>query len=189
MKKIIKICFAFLATILAAVIYLSSFFSLFFSPWSPTRKRDIKRIIKALDIQPNDVIYDLGSGDGRVCIEIARRTSATVVGIEISFLLYILSHIRLFFSQLKGRVKFCWGNFYHRDISSANKVFIYLTKRTAANLSHKLFSQLRPGAIIVSYQYPISHFHYVKKIQRRRDEIPLYIYRCDPSSQKFSIQT
>lgn len=65
-----------------------------FAPWLPTRNRDIERIVRIMNIQKNDVCYELGSGDGRVSVYLAKESEASVIGIEVFPLLHAIAMLR-----------------------------------------------------------------------------------------------
>jgi len=167
-----------------AVVYVTAFIAVLSSPWVPSRKKDYKKIISAINPKKGEIVYDLGSGDGRLCMEIARRTKSTVVGVELSFIYYGISRLRVLLSGLGNRVKIRWGNFYRQSISDADKVFLYLTSRTATQLAHKLSRELKEGALVITYQYPIQGWNHMKKIQNNKNSSPIYLYRLDKKTQK-----
>ena len=119
-------------------------------PWIPTHR---KRIIKALELaqlRSGEILYDLGSGDGRVLIMAAREYGAQAVGIELSPAHCALAWLRILLSGLIGRVSIRWGNFYKAELSEADVVFAYLTPTHARKLKSHLESQLRPGARLIT---------------------------------------
>ncbi len=119
--------------------------------WSPTSVRIVDRMLEMAQIVSEDVVYDLGSGDGRIVVEAARKYQAKGVGIEVDPLRVIWSIINVYLMRLNGSVRIVWGNIFHQDISDATIVTLFLWQRTNQKLKKKLLSELKPGTRVVSY--------------------------------------
>ena len=100
-----------------------------------------------------DVVYDLGSGDGRIPITAAQRYGARGVGIEIDPILVRQANDRLARSGVGDRVRFVNEDLFDADISEATVVALFLLPRVNARLMPKLKRELRPGTRIVSHQF------------------------------------
>ncbi len=186
MKKIIKYILAILAGCIAAVFYASSFLALASSPWVPSRKKDLRRIYKAIDPKPNEKIYDLGSGDGRLLLYLAKKSQARIIGIELSFFYLIISKIKVYLNGLKERVLVRWGDFYREKMHDADKIFFYLTKRASQEIAQKLSQELKEGTKIITYHYPIEGWEHVRVIQNKKTDLPIFIYLFRKNIQKVS---
>ena len=131
---------------------------------------------------PTDVVYDLGSGDGRIIIEAARSYSAKAVGVEADPLRVLYSRLAVSLHSLKGRVRVVWGNFFHVDLSEATVVTLFLTQGTNQRLKAKLLSELKPGTRVVSYVWTFDGW-----APARRDEgneLALYVVpERDPKAE------
>ena len=119
--------------------------------WSPTSVRIVDRMLEMAEIVSGDIVYDLGSGDGRIVVEAARKYRAKGVGIEVDPLRVIWSIINVYIMRLNGSVRILWGNIFHQDISDATIVTLFLWQRTNQKLTKKLLSELKPGTRVVSY--------------------------------------
>jgi SAM-dependent methyltransferase len=119
--------------------------------WSPTSVRIVDRMLEMAEIVSGDIVYDLGSGDGRIVVEAARKYRAKGVGIEVDPLRVIWSIINVYIMRLNGSVRIVWGNIFHQDISDATIVTLFLWQRTNQKLTKKLLSELKPGTRVVSY--------------------------------------
>jgi SAM-dependent methyltransferase len=106
-------------------------------------------------VTATDVVYDLGSGDGRIPITAAQRYGARGVGIEIDPLLVRQANDRLAKSGVADRVRFLNEDLFEADISEATVVTLFLMPRVNARLLPKLKRELRPGTRIVSHQYDL----------------------------------
>lgn len=154
------------------VIVLSVFFTTFFgSSWAPTPKRIINKVIKETKPKRGQKFYDIGSGDGRLVIEVARKTQADVIGIEIDFLKWILSTIKIKMNHLNNaRVRRC--SFFAADIKDADIVFFYLTPKTIDKLQAKL-KNLKKACVVVSYRFKCKDLRLIKELKKEK----VYIYR------------
>jgi SAM-dependent methyltransferase len=119
--------------------------------WSPTSVSVVDKMLEMAKVDSNDVVYDLGSGDGRIVAEAARRYHARAVGVEVDPLRVIWSWIAIRVMGLNNRVKIVWGNIFHQDIGDATVVTLFLWQRTNRMLKKKLLEELKPGTRVVSY--------------------------------------
>jgi SAM-dependent methyltransferase len=102
-------------------------------------------------VNSNDIVFDLGSGDGRIPIMAAKEFGARGVGVEIDPELVARAQANARAAGVAGRVEFRHGNMYAADIRSATVVTLFLHPKPNLKLRPKLQSELRPGARIVSY--------------------------------------
>jgi len=120
-----------------------------------------------------DVVYDLGSGDGRIPITAAQRYGARGVGIEIDSTLVRESNSRLAQSGVVDRVRFVNQDLFETDLSEATVVTVFLLPRVLDRLLPKLRRELKPGTRLVSHQY---HFGDEWPPDETRDVYGLTIY-------------
>lgn len=128
------------------------------SPWSPwwrTSDETIRKAFKLAGLKSSDVVYDLGSGDGRSLIIAAKEFGARAVGIEIDPLRFYFSKILVMFNNLSDKVDVRKENFLKSNFSDATVIFVYLVPKALARLRPKFLSELRPGTRIVSIKYKI----------------------------------
>ncbi len=150
------------------------------SPWLPVLKRDIPRVLKIADIKTDDVVYDLGSGDGRIVIAVANNSDAQIiVGYEISFLLYLWSRLRLWFLGLRKRVEIRGVDFLSRDLGQASLVFCFLTPKAMKKLAPKFKKELRPGTRVISYTFSLPGWEPVVVDKPHAKAIPIFKYIVD----------
>jgi SAM-dependent methyltransferase len=103
----------------------------------------------------NDVVYDLGSGDGRIVVLAAQKYGARGVGVEIDHALVELSRTVAREGEVADRVTFVEGDLFTADISKATVVTLWLSSSVNRRLEAKLRRELRTGTRIVSRQFPI----------------------------------
>jgi cyclopropane fatty-acyl-phospholipid synthase-like methyltransferase len=126
--------------------------------WAGTPQAIADAMLKLARVTAADVVYDLGSGDGRIVILAAQKYGAAGVGIEIDHRLVEISRRVAEEGQVADRVAFSEGDLFSADISSATVVTMWLSDSVNARLEEKLKRELRPGARIVSHQFPIGRW-------------------------------
>ena len=121
----------------------------------PTLESVADAMLQMAKITPGDVVYDLGSGDGRIVILAAQKYGARGVGIELDPRLVQTARDVAREGEVEDRVTFINADLFEADISQATLVTIYLSRSVNARLEPKLRKELRPGTRIVSHQFPI----------------------------------
>lgn len=125
-------------------------------PYVPTPWVIVVEMLKLADIRGEDVVYDLGSGDGRLVITAAKRFGARGVGVELQSELVDMARIGAEHEGVADRVKFVQGDLFETDIKEASVVMLYLLPRFVTRLVPKFRAELRPGTRIVSHDYPLA---------------------------------
>src|SRR5436309_9355094 len=125
-------------------------------PYVPTPRVIVDEMLKLADIRGEDVVYDLGSGDGRLVITAAKRFGARGVGIELQTELVEMARIGAKHEGVADRVKFVQGDLFQADIRSASVVMLYLLPHYVTRLVPRLRAELSPGTRIVSHDYPLA---------------------------------
>ncbi|GAB4418507.1 MAG: protein-lysine N-methyltransferase [Anaerolineales bacterium] len=148
-------------------------------PWIPTREKRIRRALQMADLQPDERLYDLGAGDGRVLIIAAKEFDAKAVGVEIGPVQCLVGWLRTFFSGSRTKVRIRCGNFYRADVSDADVVFIYAASTQTSKLLPLLERTLRPGARVVSIAADFSGWA-PKMVDR---EHLIFLYEMPPERQ------
>jgi cyclopropane fatty-acyl-phospholipid synthase-like methyltransferase len=121
----------------------------------PTPDAVVSAMLEVAQVGPADVVYDLGSGDGRIVIQAARKYGARAVGIELD---PDLNKKALKNAQKAGvadKVSFVRADFFKADLSEATVVTLFLSPNINARLESKLRRELKPGARIVSHRFPM----------------------------------
>jgi SAM-dependent methyltransferase len=121
--------------------------------YTPTRHNIAEAMLKLAEVSKQDVVYDLGSGDGRLPILAAQLHGARGVGIEIDPVLVALSRTNAKDAGVSDRVTFIEGDLFTADISDATVVMLYLSTSVLRQLEPRLRTELKPGTRIVSHQF------------------------------------
>lgn len=145
------------------------------APWLPTRGRDVGRMLDLAEVRAGDVVYDLGCGDGRL-LAAATRRGATAIGIELSFLPWLVAWLR---SWRHPGMRVIFGNLFKLDISDATVVCVFLLPKSYDRLQDKFNRQLRPGTRVIVGCWPIEGWTpHVRSKPSERD-LPIYSYLVD----------
>lgn len=124
-------------------------------PFVPTPVKVVDRMLDLAEVKPGDVVYDLGSGDGRIVIRAAKRYGVRGVGIEIDSDLVRRSQINAASEGVGHLVEFRAEDALAADLSEATVVTLYMLPGFIAKLRPALERDLRKGSRIVSHDFPI----------------------------------
>ena len=125
------------------------------APYVPTPQFIVERMLDAARVTAEDVVYDLGSGDGRIIITAGQNFGARAVGVEGMPDLCRQSRQRILALGLADRVQVVEDNVFHVDLSPATVVTMFFLTSSNERLKPNLEKYLRPGARVVSNQFPI----------------------------------
>jgi cyclopropane fatty-acyl-phospholipid synthase-like methyltransferase len=121
--------------------------------FAPTPQDVVEAMLRAVSVTSKDVIYDLGSGDGRIPITAARVYGARGVGIDIDPALVAEATRNARSAGVSDKVRFLAQDLFTTDISPASVVSLYLTPFLNFKLLPKLNKELKPGTRVVSHQW------------------------------------
>jgi predicted RNA methylase len=132
----------------------------------------VHKMLTIAEVGPDDLVYDLGCGDGRTIVTAARRYGARAVGIEIDPLRYIWCQMLITVLGLRDRVQIVYGDFFNQDLSNADVVTCYLLQDTNKKLEEKFKRELDSDTWVVSNTFTFPGLHRVRKDGEAR----LYLY-------------
>ena len=119
-------------------------------PSIPTKPDRIRKALNLAKLQPNETLYDLGAGDGRVLLIAAGEFGAKAIGIEVGPIQCGFIWLRALASGLSEKIQVQWGNYLNADLNDADVVFIYATSQEVVKITPHLEKQLKEGAQVVS---------------------------------------
>ena len=119
--------------------------------WLPTPEALVERMLTMAQLGPRDVLYDLGSGDGRMVVAAAKR-GAQAVGVEFNPELVALSESRARAQGVARKARFVQGDIFETDFSDATVVTLYLLSTLNMRLRPTLL-RMRPGTRVVSHAF------------------------------------
>jgi cyclopropane fatty-acyl-phospholipid synthase-like methyltransferase len=130
--------------------FLLAVFFLFQGPqFVPSSDQSAKEILELVQAKPGSHILDLGSGDGKLVMALARQ-GYRVTGIELNPLLVLRSRQAIKRAGLSPLADIAWGNFWRHDLSRYDVVVLFVVKHVMPRLERKLRLQLRPGSQAIS---------------------------------------
>ena len=133
------------------------------APWTPTPMGKIHKMLTMAEVGPDDLIYDMGCGDGRMVVTAARQYGARAVGIEIDPLRYAWCQLLVTILGLRDQVRIVYGDFYAQDLREASVVTCYLLQSTNEKLEAKFMRELPPEARVVSHEFTFPGLRLVHK--------------------------
>ena len=119
----------------------------------PTPQPVVEAMLELARVKRGDVVYDLGSGDGRIVIAAAKKYGATGVGFEIDPALVKKARENAAAAGVSKQVRFVTQDLFTADLSKATVVTLYLLQSINERLRPKLVRQLKPGTRIVSHVF------------------------------------
>lgn len=119
--------------------------------WEPSPPEVVTAMLRLADVNKDDIVYDLGCGDGRIVIAAARDFGARGIGIDIDPQRIAASQQHAREAGVTGRVEFREEDLFEADFHDATVVTLFLWPSLNLKLRPRLMEQLKPGARIVSY--------------------------------------
>ncbi|HTT63169.1 MAG TPA: class I SAM-dependent methyltransferase [Bryobacteraceae bacterium] len=138
-----------------AALYAQQFTKDSLAPDIPSPQEVVDRMLSAARVKPGELVYDLGSGDGRIIITAAQKFHARAVGVELRADLCKATQARINALGLQDRVKLIHANMLKVNLSPADVVTLYLLTSSNEILRPNLEKYLKPGARVVSNDYEI----------------------------------
>lgn len=128
---------------------------MFLAPFVATPTPVVRQMLVLADLKPGEVLYDLGSGDGRAVIMAAKDFGAKSVGIELREDLAKRALNSIQELHLGEKTQIIQKDIFNVNLSTANVVFLYLTTSANEKIKSKLEAELKAGARVVSHDYEI----------------------------------
>lgn len=122
-------------------------------PYVPTPSKVVEEMLNIAGVTGNDILYDLGSGDGRIVITAAQKFGTQGVGIDINPKLIQKAFNNAQEAGVTDRVQFLQQDLFKTDLSKATVVTLYLLRSVNLQLRPKLLKELKPGTRIVSHSF------------------------------------
>ncbi|MFC1528543.1 class I SAM-dependent methyltransferase [Candidatus Latescibacterota bacterium] len=127
-------------------------------PFVPTRYEIVDQMLEIADVGGDDILYDLGCGDGRIVITAAKKFGTHGIGIDINPIRIGESKENAINEGVTDKVRFIELDLFMADISEATVVSLYLLPSVNLKLRPKLFHELKPGTRIVSHDFDMGEW-------------------------------
>ncbi|HEX9896447.1 MAG TPA: class I SAM-dependent methyltransferase [Dehalococcoidales bacterium] len=143
--------------------------------WIPTQPEYIDTFFELCPVSPSDVVYDLGSGDGRVLFTAVEKGAGRCVGIDIDPALVKAASEEAKNARMDHKLTFIEADIMGVDLSEASVVFCYMHSAASAALKPKFGKELKGGTRIVMESFPVMGWQPVKVIDNNGILFYLYI--------------
>jgi SAM-dependent methyltransferase len=143
------------------------------APWLPSRRRDRERLLSLAGLHAGERFYDLGCGDGRI-VALAAESGLRATGFEVAIIPYLLA---LWRTRNTPTADIRYKNFWSVSLADADVVYIFLTERIYPRLEQKLATELKPGARVICYAWPLPTWKTEVALPSTADNLPLFLYR------------
>ena len=131
------------------------------APYLPSSKKDIERVLSLGKFKKNDVVYDLGCGDGRVIRAVAAKGVKESIGYEFSAPTFFLAKVR---SWIFGKGELIYfADFWKLDFKQADVLICFLLVDSMGDFEKKIWPKLKKGARVLSNQFEMKGLKYVSK--------------------------
>lgn len=158
-----------------ALLLSAAYANLRGAPWAPTNKKSVERFLHLAEIRPGQKMYDLGCGDGRLVFASA-KSGAQAKGFELSLFMYLLANIFRLFQKDRTKIKISCQDLWHSNLNDADLVYFFLMPKTYPKIKKKLENELKIGAKVIAYVWPIDGWEPVK-IDILNGHPNLYLYQ------------
>lgn len=143
-------------------------------PFVVTPQETVEGMLELAEVTEDDVVYDLGSGDGRIPITAAEKYGARGVGIELKPDLVERARKRAKRSGVSDKVEFRRQDIFEADFSEATVVTMYLFPEVNLKLRPMLFEQLQPGSRVVSHSFNMDEWEPDSSVSVNNDILYLW---------------
>ncbi len=145
-------------------------------PYVPTHEWIVEEMLKMAEVTEDDVLYDLGSGDGRILITAAKEYGASGIGVDLNPDRIQEANENAVNANVTDKVKFIEGDLFEMDFSEATVLTLYLLPSVNMQLRPKIL-EMKPGTRVVSHNYNMGDWKPEKtKTIRTPDGFEHYIY-------------
>ena len=127
-------------------------------PYEPSPNHVVRAMLELAEVKPGDIVYDLGSGDGRIPISAARDFGARGVGIEIDPKLVARANANAEMAGVSDRVQFRTEDLFEADFSEATVVTLFLWPEVNIKLRPKLIAEVKPGTRVISHWHDMDEW-------------------------------
>jgi ribosomal protein L11 methylase PrmA len=148
----------------------------------PTPQEVVEDMLRLANVQKGDVLYDLGSGDGRIAITAARRYGIKATGIDIDPERIREANENAKKAGVTNLVRFRQENLFTADFTDATVITLYLLPDLNVKLRPKLWNELKPGTRIVSHQFEMGAWKPEKRLESNGRTI--YFWTVPPKDKQ-----
>ena len=127
-------------------------------PYVPTPTEVVDGMLQLAKVNKNDVVYDLGCGDGRIVITAAKKFGATGIGVDLNPVRIKEAKENALEAEVEDKVTFHEGDLFEFDFSKASVLTLYLLPEVNLKLMPKILSEMKPGSRVVSHAFDMGEW-------------------------------
>jgi SAM-dependent methyltransferase len=142
-------------------------------PYVPTPQEVVVAMLYAANVGPEDILYDLGCGDGRIVVTAARQFGARATGVDLDPERLSEARANARRAGVTDRVRFLQQDLFETELRDATVVTLYLLPKLNLRLRPRLLHNLKPGARIVSHAFDMAEWQPDQVVPVRGDNIYL----------------
>lgn len=153
-------------------------------PFVPTSQELVVQMLKLANVTKDDVVYDLGCGDGRIVITAAKDFGAHAVGVDINPERIKEANENARKAGVTDRVKFVEGDLFTADIHPATVMTLYLLPNVNMKLRPRLWKELKPGTRVVSHSFDMEDWAPDKEVDSNGSRLYLWTIKPNMGAKK-----
>ena len=157
-------------------------------PFVPTPEPVVAEMLKMARIAKGDVLYDLGSGDGRIVITAAKLYGIHAVGVDINPERIKEARENAKKAGVESLVEFREGDLFQADVSPASVVTMYLLPSVNLRLKPRLMRQLKPGSRLVSHDFDMGDWKPEKESKLEHHTIYFWTIPADAKQRAAALE-
>jgi tRNA G37 N-methylase Trm5 len=150
----------------------------------PTPQEVVDEMLRLAEVKKGDVLYDLGSGDGRIAVTAAKKYGVRAVGIDIDPHRIAEANENARRNGVTDLVKFRQEDLFKADFREATVVTLYLLPELNVKLRPRLWAELKPGTRVVSHQFEMGDWQPEKKVELNGRTIYFWTIPARPAKKK-----
>lgn len=167
--------FLFLGFVLLLAVFYFFIAGFFRSPFVPSNRKTIAKMLRVAKIQKGERVVDLGCGDGRIVFRAEKNFGAIASGYEVSIFVWLLAQVNRLFKRAKSKIY--RRNFFDADLGKADIVFCYLLPAVMQKLSPKFKKELKKGARIISASFSLRDWKAKKVYPAEARAAKIFVYK------------
>ena len=153
-------------------------------PYVPTPENVVAKMLELVNLKPADVLFDLGSGDGRIVVTAARKYGVRGVGYDLNPERIQEANENAKKAGVTGKVEFRQKDLFTADLHDATVVTLYLLPSVNLKLRPKLFAELKPGSRVVSHDFDMGDWKPDKTADLDGHKIYFWVIPADAKNRK-----
>ena len=151
------------------------------APFVPSPMDVVKMMLDLADLQPGELLFDLGCGDGRIVLSAVKDYGSMAMGVDLNARFVEEARKKAEKLGLMDRAQFVDGNMFDVDLRSADVVTMYLLRKANEQVKPKLESELKIGARVITHDFPIPSWKCETRVdlggESGRHTVYLYVWR------------